>query len=92
MCLHDFFFERELPEAEPVRTLSSGIKMGEPPQKKYKSDEIPKNSQLTGEASNNASKINTTTSNQIFGQQISTQPAMSAPPKMSMDKSSLSKT
>ena len=45
LYLHDFIFEREVPEEDSMKTLKSGIKVNEkePPQKKYKADDPPMN-------------------------------------------------
>ena len=60
MCIHDFIFEREIQEDDTVRTLSSGVKVGEkePPHKKYKAEDQPKTSALIS-SSNVSGPVNT---------------------------------
>jgi hypothetical protein len=50
LCIHDFGFEREVPEENPVKTLTSGIVVGskEPPSKKFKADDHDKHNLQTG--------------------------------------------
>jgi hypothetical protein len=53
LCIHDFGFEREVPEENPVKTLTSGIVVGskEPPSKKVMADDQVKPTMQTGASS-----------------------------------------
>lgn len=66
--LYDFTFEREVEEVNSVRTLTSGIKVGdkEPPNKKYKPEDQNRNGSQSGPARNNEPKPTEAGANKVM--------------------------
>jgi hypothetical protein len=85
LFVHDFIFEREVQEDDTVRTLSSGIKVGEkePPSKRYKAESQPKPHLLMGTSSQSGPKSADVSSSKDNQQQKANQISYSAPSKMS---------
>ena len=84
MCIHDFIFEREIQEDDTMRTLSSGVKVGEkePPHKKYKAEDQPKTSTLISSSNVSGPKTTEASSSKNKQQMHSVQTSNSAPPKV----------
>jgi hypothetical protein len=85
LCIHDFGFEREVQEENTVKTLTSGIKVGqqEPPRKKLKADDKAKPVLQLGSSNQSDPKISEANSSKNSQQKQAAQLCSSAPPKLS---------
>lgn len=82
--LHDFIFEREVPEGQAIKTLSSGIKIIEkgPDPKRFKANDQPKMPQLSSPTNQGGTQNDGAGSSKGPSQQKANMTISSAPPKL----------
>lgn len=81
LCIHDFGFEREIPEENAMKNLSSGIVVGskEPPSKKHKAEDQNKPILQAGSSSQSMPIVTEVGSSKNSQQQKAVQACCSAP-------------